>query len=141
MWPSFPVEKIWKKLGDRFEKGEILLQLQDSVPQSNYDKAVAQLDQAFAKFEAISQLYKDNLSSLFELKETEAKARGLMAALKGDSASVETFITPEVRDEINQSLKQRNQSFSAFHFEDQIDHLILSIRRERDYGQVKGVMS
>jgi len=70
---NFPVEKIWKKLGDRFEKDEILIQLEDSVPQSNYDKAVAQLDQAFAKFEAISQLYKDNLSSLFELKETETE--------------------------------------------------------------------
>jgi phenazine biosynthesis protein phzE len=59
-----------------------------------------------------------------EARETEAKAAGLIAALRGDSASVETFLTPELRDEINHSLKQRNQTFSSFHFEDQIDHLI-----------------
>lgn len=70
---NFPVKKIWKKLGDRFEKGETLIQLENTVPLGNYDKAVAQKEQAVTKFEAVNQLFKENLSSFFELKEAETE--------------------------------------------------------------------
>jgi len=61
---------------------------------------------------------------LKEAKETQAKAAGLLLALQGDSSTTDKFLTPPLLKEANKSLRLRNKNFSAFHFEDQIDHMI-----------------
>lgn len=77
----YPVTKIWKRMGDRFEKGDMLIQLDDSIANGNYNRAVALVDEAFSKFKAIGELYKSELASLFELKEAEAEVAKSKAEL------------------------------------------------------------
>ncbi|MEM1282546.1 MAG: efflux RND transporter periplasmic adaptor subunit [Chlamydiota bacterium] len=67
-----PVNEIYKKMGDSFKKGEVLIQLNDVVYQSNIKKAKAVLERAKVELEARKQLFQDNVASLFELKEAEA---------------------------------------------------------------------
>ena len=59
-----------------------------------------------------------------EALETTAKATGLINALKGRRGSTEKFLTSDLLEEVNRSLKNRNNTFSKFHFEDQLHHLI-----------------
>lgn len=59
-----------------------------------------------------------------EALETLAKATGLINALKGKTASTDKFLTDDLLAEVNQSLLKRNKTFSQFHFEDQLNHLI-----------------
>ncbi len=61
-----------------------------------------------------------------EADETSAKAAGLTSALRGNNATTGKFLTSELLDQVNQSLTQRNSTFSSFHFEDQIGHRDLS---------------
>lgn len=61
-----------------------------------------------------------------EALETTAKASGLMSALSGKTASTGKFLTPEFLEQVQPILDARNQSFSSFHFEDQIGHRDLS---------------
>jgi len=58
-----------------------------------------------------------------EAHETSAKAAGLMSALQGDNSTTGKFLTDDLLGQVNQSLIDRNRTFSSFHFEDQIDHL------------------
>ena len=58
-----------------------------------------------------------------EARETSAKAAGLMNALQGDTSTTGKFLTESLLEQVNQSLIERNRTFSSFHFEDQIDHL------------------
>ena len=58
-----------------------------------------------------------------EANETSAKAAGLMSALQGDNSTTGKFLTENLLGQVNQSLVERNRTFSSFHFEDQIDHL------------------
>ncbi len=67
-----PVEKIHKRMGEDFKKGEVLIQLDDIVYASNLKKAQAVLDRAQVEFDGKKQLYKYDVASLFELKEAEA---------------------------------------------------------------------
>ncbi len=57
-----------------------------------------------------------------EADETSAKAAGLMSALRGDTSTTGKFLTKDLLNQVNQSLIERNRTFSSFHFEDQIDH-------------------
>lgn len=61
-----------------------------------------------------------------EAAETSAKAAGLMQALNSDTSTTGKFLIPELLEKVNQSLLERNRSFSSFHFEDQIGHRDLS---------------
>ena len=67
-----PVTKIYKKMGDDFKKGEILIQLNDVIFKSNLNKAEASLEKAKTELDAKKQLFHDNVASLFELKDGEA---------------------------------------------------------------------
>lgn len=67
-----PVSEIHKHMGDNFKKGDVLIQLNDIVYQSNLKKAKAVLDRAKVELEGKKQLFQDNVASLFELKEAEA---------------------------------------------------------------------
>jgi phenazine biosynthesis protein phzE len=59
-----------------------------------------------------------------EALETLAKAAGMITALKGRTGSTMKFLTSDLTASINESLVDRNQTFSSFHFEDQLHHLI-----------------
>jgi hypothetical protein len=78
---NYPVVRIFKRMGDRFEKDEILIELENTVTQSNHEKAFSQLEEAYSKFIATGQLFKNRLASLFELKEAEAEVAKAKAEL------------------------------------------------------------
>lgn len=59
-----------------------------------------------------------------EALETLAKATGLINALKAKTGQTEKFLTDDLLAQVNDALAKRNQTFSAFHFEDQLHHLI-----------------
>jgi RND family efflux transporter MFP subunit len=67
-----PVIKITKRMGDSFKEGEVLINLEDVVFKSNYEKAKALLAKHQAAVLAKKQLYEDKIASLFELREAEA---------------------------------------------------------------------
>jgi len=87
-----PVKKIHKYMGEDFKEGDILIQLDDVVYQSNLKKAQAILDRANVEFEAKKQLYNDNVASLFELKEAEAN----VAVAEADIAIAERDLSATV---------------------------------------------
>lgn len=76
-----PVEKINKRMGDSFVKGEVLIHLDDDIFQGNLLKAKAALEKAETELAAKQHLYKDNNTSLFDLKEAEAAAATAKAEL------------------------------------------------------------
>ena len=76
------VVKINKKMGQTFKKGELLIKLNDVLFLSNVKKAEASLEKAKVELDAKKQLFKDNVASLFELKEGEAN----VATAKADLA-------------------------------------------------------
>lgn len=67
-----PVTKINKRLGESFQKGDLLIQLDDVVYESNFKKASAMLNKAKVELDGKKQLFNDHVASLFELKEAEA---------------------------------------------------------------------
>jgi RND family efflux transporter MFP subunit len=77
-----PVVKINKKMGEPFKKGEVLIQLDDTIYQANLQKAKSALEKAQTQLDGKKQLFKDNVASLFELKEAESD----LATAKADLA-------------------------------------------------------
>lgn len=80
-----PVKKIYKRFGESFSKGDVLIQLDDRVYQSNLKKAQAVLSRARTEYDGKKQLFHDNVASLFELKEAEAN----VAIAEADLAKAE----------------------------------------------------
>lgn len=66
------VRKIYKRMGDSFKQGEILIQLDDDIFIANLKKAKAQLDKAKTELDAKKQLFAENSASLFDVKDAEA---------------------------------------------------------------------
>lgn len=66
------VSKIEKRMGESFDKGEILLTLDDTVFSANFDKAKALFKKAEADFEAKRRLFQDKVASRSEFREAEA---------------------------------------------------------------------
>jgi len=67
-----PVEKIDKRMGDSFKKGDRLIQLKNDIYEANYSKAKEELDKAETDLEAKKSLYQDKAASLFEVKKAQA---------------------------------------------------------------------
>lgn len=68
------VEKIYKRMGEYFEKDELLIKINDDIFIANLEKALASVDRARALLNTRKALYKDNIISYLELKEAEAAA-------------------------------------------------------------------
>lgn len=66
------ITKINKKMGESFHEGEILIELNEVIYVSHLKKAEAALEKARVEWEAKRQLFKDNVASLFELKEAQS---------------------------------------------------------------------
>lgn len=64
--------KISKKLGERFEKGEVLILLDDRVLKETYEKAFVKLQREKTNLSAKQELYKEKIASLLDLKDAEA---------------------------------------------------------------------
>ncbi len=67
------VEVISKRMGERFNKGDVLMRLSDAVYRSNRAKALAALERGKAELNAQQRLYKDKAASTLDLREAEAK--------------------------------------------------------------------
>jgi multidrug efflux pump subunit AcrA (membrane-fusion protein) len=61
------IEKIHKRMGDSFEKGEVLLQLEDIIQRSLYEKAVGVLEKAKRNYESKKILFEGRVASHDEL--------------------------------------------------------------------------
>ncbi|MCH1429415.1 MAG: efflux RND transporter periplasmic adaptor subunit [Chlamydiales bacterium] len=71
---SSVVTEIKKQMGEKFKEGDVLLQLDDVVFYSEETKALATLERAKVRLEATERLFKDDASSLLELKEAQMDA-------------------------------------------------------------------
>lgn len=67
------VKSISKEMGDRFNKGETLIELDDRLFKAKQNKARFLLERAQEQLSAKQQLYDDNVSSAFELKDALAE--------------------------------------------------------------------
>lgn len=61
------VSKIYKHMGDSFSKGEILIQLDDVIQESLYQKALAVLEKAKTTYESKKILFEGKVASRDEL--------------------------------------------------------------------------
>ncbi len=68
------VEKIYKRMGEYFKKGELLLKIDDTIFQANYKKSEAAVNRAEVLLYTRQQLYKDKIISYIDLKDAEASA-------------------------------------------------------------------
>lgn len=87
-----PVKKISKRLGENFKKDDILIQLEDTIYQSNLLKTKSALEKAQTELEAKQQLFKDNVASKFELKEAESN----VATAKADLSIAEKNLSATI---------------------------------------------
>lgn len=74
--------KVTKKIGDSVARGELLIEQDSRVYFATYEKAIAAVNKAQTILEGQRELYKENLASLFDLKEAEA---GLATALADEA--------------------------------------------------------
>lgn len=68
------VEKIYKRMGEYFEKGDLLIKIDDAIFRANLNKAKAAVSRARALLDTRQHLYNDNIISFLDLKEAEAAA-------------------------------------------------------------------
>lgn len=67
-----PISHVTKNLGDTFDVGELLIQLENEVYMSNMEKAQAFLEKSEVELMAMNELYRDDMASLYELKNAQA---------------------------------------------------------------------
>lgn len=74
-----PVLKVHKKMGDSFDKDELVVELDHKVFESNVAKAAAAVIKFQTELEAKKRLYNDDALSQFELDEAVAQLAGAEA--------------------------------------------------------------
>jgi len=82
------VQEINKKMGESFKKGDLLIKLDDAIFLGLLRKAEGNFEKAKAEVNAKRQLYQEEISSLFELKSSEAD----LATAESDIISAEHAI-------------------------------------------------
>ncbi len=85
-----PIRTVYKKMGDRFDQGELLIQLEDSVTSGKYLEALSLVDKGEAELEATRELFKAKLASLFELRKAEYDLAAAYASLASDKKNFES---------------------------------------------------
>ncbi|CRX38711.1 efflux RND transporter periplasmic adaptor subunit [Estrella lausannensis] len=68
-----PVTAVNKKMGDRVQKGELILKLDDTIYYANFLKTEANLSKATVEMDITRRLFEDKSASLFDLKSAEAQ--------------------------------------------------------------------
>lgn len=74
-----PVLNVNKQLGDPFEEGEVLLELDDRVYEGNFKKSEALVTKFTTELEAKKQLFADDALSKFELDDGVSQLAGAEA--------------------------------------------------------------
>lgn len=74
-----PVVKIHKKMGEPFNEGEVLIELDDRIFEGNYAKALAAVTKFRSELKAKQELYADDALSRFELDEGVAALKAAEA--------------------------------------------------------------
>lgn len=67
-----PVVKITKRMGEGFNEGDLLIQLDDGLFKAELNRANANSARAKTELESKQLLFNDHVASLFEIKEAEA---------------------------------------------------------------------
>jgi membrane fusion protein (multidrug efflux system) len=78
---SSTVVRITKKMGERFDKGEILIQLDDAIFIAHQEEAAADLEKTKTNLSAKKQLFQQDSASLLQVKEAEADVAAAHAKL------------------------------------------------------------
>jgi len=78
---NMPVRKVHKKMGESFEKGDILIELEDGVLKTNYQRAEAEVARTMTQLDAIKKLHEDKISSNYELRNAESEYKKSVAEL------------------------------------------------------------
>jgi multidrug resistance efflux pump len=74
-----PVLSVLKKMGDAFEEGELLVDLENRIYEGNFQKTDAAVTKFKTELIAKEQLYKDDALSQFELDEGISSLAGAEA--------------------------------------------------------------
>lgn len=74
-----PVVKVHKHLGESFQEGELLLELDNRIYEGNFKKADALVTKFQTELKAKKQLYEDDALSQFELEEGISQLAGAEA--------------------------------------------------------------
>lgn len=74
-----PVINVHKQLGDSFEEGEVLLELDDRIYEGNFKKSEALVTKFTTELEAKKQLFADDALSKFELDDGVSQLAGAEA--------------------------------------------------------------
>jgi RND family efflux transporter MFP subunit len=75
------VEKITRKMGEPFKKGDLLIQLENDIFRAKVEEEKANVEKARATLNAKRELYRDDIASLTELKTAEYEAERAVANL------------------------------------------------------------
>ena len=75
------VNSISKRMGQSFDKNEVLVQMDDSIYKAEKKRSEAILEKGLAKLRAQEELFSDNVASTFELKEAQAEVATAEAEL------------------------------------------------------------
>lgn len=75
------VKSITRKMGEVFQKEEILMELDDEIFQAQYLEAKAETERSETAFKAKKRLFQGDSASLLDLKEAEANFASSKAAL------------------------------------------------------------
>jgi len=67
-----PIVSVNKKMGEAFEAGEVLIQFENEVFKGNLTRGEAEVEKTWVELEGRKKLYQDKVSSLFDLKKSEA---------------------------------------------------------------------
>jgi multidrug efflux pump subunit AcrA (membrane-fusion protein) len=84
-----PVAKIYKRMGDDFMPGDILMTLDKRIAEANYIKAKGKYNRALIEYGGKKQLYDQDLISFFEVKDAEAA----LAEAESDYITAEKFLS------------------------------------------------
>lgn len=66
------IQKVFKRMGDSFEQGEVLIQQEPQVFKASLDRAKAAVSKTEAELKGRQELYSKNIVSYFDLKAAEA---------------------------------------------------------------------
>lgn len=78
---SAAVTAIYKRMGESFKKGDVLITLDETVYDANLLNAQAILDRARVVLRAREELYRDKIASLVDLKDAQAAVANGIAQL------------------------------------------------------------
>lgn len=89
---SSVVTRITKKMGERFEKGEVLIQLDSDIFVAHQDEAKAELEKTRTNLYAKKKLFEQDSASMLQLKEAEADVAAAQAKLTMATKNVDACI-------------------------------------------------